>query len=66
MPRGPDVRVTNLTSGLDMTVLVDGQAIGTLAPDEQARIRVSDRYSLLATLPEVTFFHRYAATFGRV
>jgi NAD+ kinase len=65
VPRGPEIVVTNLTAGLEMSVLVDGQAIGRLAPEEQALIRVSDRYSLLATLPEVTFFRRYAATFGR-
>jgi NAD+ kinase len=65
VPRGPEIAVTNLTTGLDMSVLVDGRPIGKLAPDEQARIRVSEQYSLLATLPEVTFFRRYAATFGR-
>ena len=41
------------------------QLLGKLAPDEHARICVSEQYSLLATLPEVTFFRRYAATFGR-
>jgi NAD+ kinase len=65
VPKGPETRITNLTATVDMTVLVDGQPIGKLATDEEARIRVSDRYSLLATLPEVTFFRRYAATFGQ-
>jgi NAD+ kinase len=65
VPRGPEVEVTNLTTGGDMSVLVDGHAVGMLAPKERARIRVSEQYSLLATLPEVTFFRRYAATFGR-
>jgi NAD+ kinase len=65
VPRGPEIVVTNLTAGLDMSVLVDGRPIAMLEPDEPARIRVSEQYSLLATLPEVTFFRRYAATFGR-
>ncbi len=64
VPRGPDVTVTNLTSDLELTVLVDGQAIGQLATDERAVIRVGSRPSLLATLPEMTFFKRYATTFG--
>jgi NAD+ kinase len=65
VPRGPDITITNLTSDLDATVLVDGQQVGTLATGEQAVVRVGSRPSLLATLPEVTFFTRYAATFGR-
>jgi NAD+ kinase len=65
VPRGPDVTITNLTAELETTVLVDGQAVGTLAAGEQATVRVGSRPSLLATLPEVTFFTRYGASFGR-
>ncbi len=65
VPRGPDVMITNLTSDLDTTVLVDGQQVGKLATGAEAVVRVGSQPSLLATLPEVTFFHRYAATFGR-
>jgi NAD kinase len=65
VPRGPDVTVTSLTAGLETTVLVDGQPVGGLAAGERAVVRVGSRPSLLATLPEVTFFSRYAATFGR-
>jgi NAD+ kinase len=65
VPRGPDVVVTNVTAGVETTVLVDGQAVGTLASGEQAIVRVGVQPSLLATLPEATFFSRYAATFGR-
>ena len=46
-------------------MLVDGQQVGTLATGAQAVVRVGSRPSLLATLPEVTFFRRYASTFGR-
>ncbi len=65
VPRGPDVVVTNLTPDLEATVLVDGHAVGILATDERATVRIGAQHSLLATLPEVTFFTRYAATFGR-
>jgi NAD+ kinase len=65
VPRGPDVTITNLTPDLNATVLVDGQPVGMLASGEQAVVKVGSQHSLLATLPEVTFFSRYAATFGR-
>jgi NAD+ kinase len=65
VPRGPDVTITNLTPDLNATVLVDGQPVGMLANGEQAVVKVGSQHSLLATLPEVTFFSRYAATFGR-
>jgi NAD+ kinase len=55
----------NLTPDLDATVLVDGQPVGTLASGEEVVVRVGSQHCLLATLPEVTFFSRYAATFGR-
>jgi len=64
VPRGPDVVVTNLTSDQATGVLVDGQQIATLGRGEQAVVRVGAQPSLLATLPEVTFFSRYAANFG--
>ena len=64
VPRGPDTVITNRTAALDATVLVDGHEVGRLGNDEQAVVRVGRRPSLLATLPEVTFFRRYSATFG--
>jgi NAD+ kinase len=64
VPRGPDVVITNLTTGLETSVLVDGQQIATLGSGERAVVRVGAQPSLLATLPEVTFFSRYAANFG--
>ena len=63
--RGADVTITNLTDARDAAVLVDGQQVGTLATGEHAVVRLGDRPTLLATLPEVTFFTRYGATFGR-
>jgi NAD+ kinase len=65
VPRGPDVIVTNLTPDLGAGVLVDGHEVGRLDPGDRASIRIGEQQSLLATLPEATFFTRYAATFGR-
>jgi NAD+ kinase len=62
VPRGPEVTITNLTPDVEATVLVDGQEVGKLTTGAEA---VGSQPSLLATLPEVTFFRRYAATFGR-
>ena len=65
VPRDAGATITNVTPGLDVTVLVDGQPIGMLAPGAEASVRVGAQHTVLATLPEVTFFTRYAATFGR-
>jgi NAD kinase len=65
VPRGPDVTITNVTPDLEASVLVDGQPVATLKSGEETIVRVGSQNSLLATLPEVTFFSRYAATFGR-
>ena len=65
VPRETEVRIRNETVDVETTVLVDGQQIGNLATGKEAVIRVGEQHCLLATLPEVTFFRRYAATFGR-
>jgi NAD+ kinase len=65
VPRGPEVVVTNRTHGLEATVLADAQPVGPLPEGASATVRLGPDRSLLATLPEVTFFRRYAATFGR-
>jgi NAD kinase len=64
VPRGPDVEITNVTASQDVTVLVDGHEVGSLAEGDRATVRIGAEKTLLATLPEVTFFSRYAATFG--
>jgi NAD+ kinase len=63
VPRGLDVAVTNDTVGVSATVLFDGQPLGELRPSGQVVVRLGEQLSLLATLPEVTFFHRYRNTF---
>jgi NAD+ kinase len=65
VPRGPELSVTNRSVDVPTTVIVDGHAVGSLEPGEQATLRIDARDALLATLPDVTFFSRYAATFGR-
>ena len=65
IPRGAEVVVRNETVDIEATVLVDGHTVGPLPHGEHATIRIAEQHSVLGTLPEVTFFRRYAATFGR-
>jgi NAD+ kinase len=64
VPRGSDLRVWNRTPDVHATALVDGHRVGDLAPGTRAVARVGAQRSLLATLPEVTFFSRYSRTFA--
>jgi NAD+ kinase len=64
VPRGPGLTVTNHSPDVPTTVIVDGHPIATLEPGDRASLRIGARQCLLATLPDVTFFKRYAATFG--
>jgi NAD+ kinase len=63
---GPDTElvIANRTARVPATVLVDGQPVGELAPGDRVAVRFGRDRSLLATLPERTFFHRYADVFG--
>ncbi|MGH3050662.1 MAG: NAD(+)/NADH kinase, partial [Gaiellaceae bacterium] len=63
VPRGAEVTVRNATPGVDAAVLVDGHRSGELPPDAQLAIRLGSERSLLATLPETSFFGRYRETF---
>ena len=57
--------ITNRTPGVDAIVLVDGHPVGRARRTASRRSCASARSrSLLATLPEQTFFRRYGATFG--
>jgi NAD+ kinase len=64
VPGGLDLAVANRTADLSATVLVDGHAVGELAPGEEVVAGLSEQRSLLATLPESTFFSRYRRTFS--
>jgi NAD+ kinase len=61
VPRGAELTVRNATPDVGAAVLADGHRSGDLAPD--LSIRLGDQKSLLATLPETTFFGRYRETF---
>ena len=64
VPRGLELTVRNLTPRQAAKVIADGVAVGELASDRQATVRLGERNALLALLPEMTFFHRYRETFA--
>jgi len=64
VPRGDELIVWNRTPDVSATALVDGHRVGDLAPGGRAVARLGEQRSLLATLPEVTFFSRYRRTFA--
>jgi NAD+ kinase len=64
IPRSRELTVWNRTAGGSVTVIVDGREIGRLEPGEQVDVRLGEQRSLLATLPECTFFSRYRETFA--
>jgi NAD+ kinase len=63
---GPDfdLRVVNRSLGVEAVVLVDGHSVAALAQDDEVTVRFGTSRTLLATLPEQTFFGRYAQVFG--
>jgi NAD+ kinase len=64
VPRGRDVIVWNRTPDVPATVLVDGHRVVDLPPGGRVIARIGEQRSLLATLPEATFFTRYSRTFA--
>jgi NAD+ kinase len=64
VPRGLTVTVRNVTPDVGCTVLVDGHKVAELDPGREASIYLCEQRSLLATLPETTFFSRYRETFA--
>ncbi|MGH3011350.1 MAG: NAD(+)/NADH kinase [Gaiellaceae bacterium] len=63
VPRGLDLRITNRSKELPVTVLVDGHAVGELERDEEIVVVVGPDHCRLALLPQVTFFTRYHEVF---
>jgi NAD+ kinase len=63
-PRGIDLQIRNMTLDVDVTVLVDGHPLTDAGHGSPIVIRLAEQRSLLATLPESTFFRRYRETFG--
>jgi len=64
VPRGIDLEIRNQTLDVDVTVLVDGHLLTDVGHGSPIAIRLAEQRSLLATLPEATFFRRYRDTFG--
>ena len=64
VPRGAELIVWNRTADVPATGLVDGHPIAELPPGGRAVARVGAQRTLLATLPEVTFFSRYRRAFA--
>jgi NAD+ kinase len=64
VPRSRELTVENRTVDVPVTVLVDGRPAGELANGERVVVRLGDARSLLAVLPEATFFRRYRDTFA--
>ena len=64
VPRGLALEVWNRTEGTAAKVIVDGIEAGELGPERRAAVQLGAERSLLATLPEATFFRRYRDTFA--
>jgi NAD+ kinase len=64
VPRSRDLEVTNETVDVPVAVIVDGHQVGGLAEGDSMPVRLAEARSLLATLPESTFFSRYRDTFA--
>jgi NAD+ kinase len=64
VPRGVEVTVRNATVDVPAALLVDGQRVAEIEPGEDVAVYLCEQRSLLATLPETTFFGRYRETFG--
>jgi NAD+ kinase len=64
VPRGLTLTAGNRTAEVAVTVLVDGHSVGEMPPGGEISIYLCEQRSLLATLPETTFFGRYRETFS--
>jgi NAD+ kinase len=64
VPRGLTLTVTNRTRDVPVAVLIDGHRVGQIGPSGEASVYLCEQRSLLATLPETTFFGRYRETFA--
>ena len=64
VPRGRDLTVTNQTPEVPAVVLIDGHKLTELGSGGRVEVGLGPQHTLLATLPERTFFGRYRETFG--
>jgi NAD+ kinase len=58
------LEVGNRSPDVGMVVLADGHTVGTLPRGARVTVRFAGSRTLLASLPEQTFFGRYAQVFG--
>jgi NAD+ kinase len=63
VPRGKEVVIENRTPNVVVTALADGLPFAELGQGDTVTVRLAEERSLLATLPERTFFRRYRETF---
>ena len=64
VPRGSPLTVRNATADVPVCVLVDGHQVASMTAGDEIAIALGVQRSLLATLPETTFFGRYRETFA--
>jgi NAD+ kinase len=64
VPRGLELTVRNTTPDVRAAVLVDGHRLAEISPDGRLAIRLGAEKSLLARMPDATFFARYRETFA--
>jgi NAD+ kinase len=64
VPRGLDLEIRNRTPDVSASVLVDGHLVTEIETSSPITIRLGEQRSLLAMLPEATFFRRYRETFA--
>jgi len=64
VPRGLELVIRNRTPDVPVTVIADGHAFTEVEDDAPIAVRLGEHKSLLATLPETTFFRRYRETFA--
>ena len=64
VPRGYELHVENRTRGGSVTVLVDGRPCQELEPGGAISVGLGEPKSMLAHLPEVSFFTRYHEVFS--
>jgi len=64
VPRGRTVTIRNETADVACAMLVDGHHKGELEPGASADVYLCAERTLLATLPETSFFGRYRETFA--
>jgi NAD+ kinase len=64
VPRGLELEIRNETADVGVSVLVDGHSVAEVDDDVPIRIALGAERSLLAVVPEATFFRRYRDVFG--